>query len=89
MLLIGKKAPEEIVFPGFGGQPPPFPSGGQGPPFPSGGQGPPFSMGAHDNGNILPWHRYSIQVWEDALIAECGWEGGVPCMWKDHKMNVS
>ncbi|KAF2668920.1 Di-copper centre-containing protein [Microthyrium microscopicum] len=36
------------------------------------------AFGGHEEGNILPWHRYMIQLWEDALISECGWKGGVP-----------
>jgi tyrosinase len=65
MLQIGQKVPEEIVLPGAPG---------------FGNQPPPFFHGAHESGNILPWHRYTIQMWEDTLISECGWEGGVPCM---------
>jgi tyrosinase len=35
--------------------------------------------GVHGTGAFLPWHRYAIQVWEDALTSECGWTGGQPC----------
>jgi hypothetical protein len=38
----------------------------------------PFS-GAHATGHILGWHRYTISLWEDALVNECGWQGGIPC----------
>jgi hypothetical protein len=38
----------------------------------------PFN-GAHTTGHILGWHRYTIAVWEDALVNECGWQGGIPC----------
>jgi tyrosinase len=35
--------------------------------------------GVHGGGAILPWHRYAITLYEDVLISECGWQGGVPC----------
>ena len=33
----------------------------------------------HGSGSILPWHRYAVTVYEDALVNECGWTGGAPC----------
>ncbi|KAF2672518.1 Di-copper centre-containing protein, partial [Microthyrium microscopicum] len=36
------------------------------------------SFGGHEDGDILAWHRYVLQQWEDALINECGWKGGIP-----------
>ncbi|KAF2666287.1 Di-copper centre-containing protein [Microthyrium microscopicum] len=37
----------------------------------------------HGSGSILPWHRYAITVYEDALVNECGWTMGVP-YWNWH-----
>jgi hypothetical protein len=38
----------------------------------------------HGTASVLPWHRYVITVFEDALVNECGWIGGMPCeyCWK-------
>jgi hypothetical protein len=33
----------------------------------------------HGSGSILPWHRYAIAMFEDALVEECGLKGGMPC----------
>jgi hypothetical protein len=33
----------------------------------------------HGPGSILPWHRYAITMFEDALVYECGWNQGIPC----------
>jgi tyrosinase len=35
--------------------------------------------GIHNTGVFLPWHRYAVHIWEDAIRSECGWEGGQPC----------
>lgn len=44
------------------------------------GQGQEIMSGVHSTGAIMPWHRYAISLWEEALISECGWQdGGVPC----------
>ncbi|KAF2666152.1 Di-copper centre-containing protein [Microthyrium microscopicum] len=41
-----------------------------------------FNPFAHDDvhggGSILPWHRYAIQSYEDALTEECGLKIGLP-----------
>jgi tyrosinase len=34
--------------------------------------------GIHSNGVFLPWHRYFITVWEEALQKECGWDQALP-----------
>lgn len=33
----------------------------------------------HGEASILPWHRYAISIFEDALVNECGWQMGMPC----------
>jgi hypothetical protein len=38
-----------------------------------------FFLGGHDKMNILPWHRYLLAMWEDAITEECGWHLGIPC----------
>jgi tyrosinase len=44
----------------------------------------PFTMaktmmgGIHGTGTFLPWHRYALSLYEDALRDECGWKGGQP-----------
>ncbi|KAF9644191.1 Di-copper centre-containing protein [Thelephora ganbajun] len=32
----------------------------------------------HFTGMFLPWHRYFVQYFEDALAEKCGYEGGTP-----------
>jgi hypothetical protein len=34
---------------------------------------------AHSNNELLPWHRYYISLWEDALVNERDWHLGLPC----------
>jgi len=38
-----------------------------------------MDYGIHNAGIFLPWHRYTLQVWEDALRDECGWNDAHPC----------
>lgn len=33
----------------------------------------------HGEASTLPWHRYAISIFEDALVSECGWKMGMPC----------
>jgi hypothetical protein len=37
------------------------------------------TQGIHGVPIFLPWHRYMIWIWEDALRDECGWKEGQPC----------
>lgn len=41
------------------------------------------NFGAHDDvhggGSILPWHRHAITQFENVLVEECGYKGGLPC----------
>jgi hypothetical protein len=46
---------------------------------PGGFPGPGFSLGSHDSSNLLPWHRYLLTLYEDAIVNECGWHTGLPC----------
>ncbi|KAF2429780.1 Di-copper centre-containing protein, partial [Tothia fuscella] len=34
--------------------------------------------GIHGTGTFLPWHRYAINLWEDALREECDYKGAQP-----------
>lgn len=43
-----------------------------------------MSNGIHGTGTFLPWHRYALSLWEDALRDECGWKGGQP-YWDWHR----
>jgi hypothetical protein len=51
--------------------------------LPTGPEGlnrPPITAkGIHGTGSFMHWHRYVLNIWEDTLINECGWEGGMPC----------
>jgi hypothetical protein len=39
---------------------------------------PEFFHDGHDS-SLLPWHRYLLAMWEDAIVEECGWHLGLPC----------
>lgn len=43
-----------------------------------------MSNGIHGTGTFLPWHRYALSLWEDALRDECGWKGGL-AYWDWHR----
>jgi len=32
----------------------------------------------HSTGVFLPWHRYFLTIWEDALQKDCGWDQPQP-----------
>jgi tyrosinase len=34
--------------------------------------------GTHNNGYFLPFHRYMLHQWENALQSECGYDGPTP-----------
>lgn len=36
-------------------------------------------MENHNAEQILPWHRWTIQIYEDVLREECGFTGAHPC----------
>lgn len=42
------------------------------------------NRGIHQTGVFLPWHRYALSLWEDALRDECGWKGGL-AFWDWHQ----
>lgn len=43
-----------------------------------------MNKGVHGTGTFLPWHRYALSIWEDALRDECGWKGGL-AYWDWHR----
>jgi tyrosinase len=40
--------------------------------------------GIHGTGTFLPWHRYALSLWENALGDECGWKFGI-AYWDWHR----
>ncbi|KAK2058040.1 Di-copper centre-containing protein [Colletotrichum caudatum] len=37
-----------------------------------------FGSQSHGDANFLPWHRYALIVWENALRDHCGFQGHIP-----------
>ncbi|KAK1957583.1 Di-copper centre-containing protein [Colletotrichum sublineola] len=37
-----------------------------------------FGSQSHRNASFLPWHRYALIIWENALRDNCGFEGHIP-----------
>lgn len=44
----------------------------------------------HNDGIFLPWHRGFVQLYEDALVGECGYRGAQPYWdWVKHAKNLT
>lgn len=43
-----------------------------------------MNKGVHGTGTFLPWHRYALSIWEDALRDECGLKSGL-AYWDWHR----